>query len=264
MRFRRLLSEPTIHFFILAAAIVVGQRLIVGNPRTIVITQALRADLLRRYRDQLGRSPTSAEVATYLRDWKRDEALYREALREGIDRNDPTVRNVLIGRIRDRAMQQTPIPKPTEAQLQQYFEQHRDLFETPLTYEHEYVVFPKSEPDAEQKREKYERELKAGATPASLGLRSVAAIVNRERIEREFGSETADRICHLPAGQWQPLEAPGRLLLVKMIRIQGGLPESAALHERLALGWKAEMEQKAMERVTRTIADRYRFEEPSE
>src|SRR3712207_1494009 len=105
-RLSRLLREPTLHFFAIAVLVLVGQRLVIGNPRTVVITPALKADLLRRYHDQLNRAPTRAEADEFMADWKIDEALYREALREGIDRQDPTVRNVLITRMRDRPMLQ--------------------------------------------------------------------------------------------------------------------------------------------------------------
>ena len=259
----RLLKEPTVHFFIIAAAILFTHRLAVGDPRVIVITPALKGDLLRRYQDQLSRPPTSGEADSFMRAWKEEEALYREALREGLDRDDPTVRNVLISKMRDRVALQARMPEPTEAELQHYFEQHRDQFETPLIYEHEYVVFPKTEAGAEQERAKYERSLKAGATTASLGLHSTAAKVNRERIEQQFGREAADKICHLPIGQWQEIETNDRLLLVKMIEVQGGLPEPNELHARLLAGWQGVMGQKSMAQATHGIANRYRFEEPA-
>src|SRR5687768_4564491 len=190
----RLFREPTLHFFVIAAAVLFGQRLVAGDPRAIEVTPALRADLLRRYRDQLSRPVTSAEAEAFMAAWKADEALYREALREGMDRDDATVRNVLIAKMRERMLLQTRIREPSEAELRQYLERHRDEFDAPVIYEHEYVVFSKQKPEAEQEREKYQRLLMAGATPASLGLRSTAAKVNRQRIEQEFGSEVAEEI----------------------------------------------------------------------
>jgi hypothetical protein len=259
----RLLREPTLHFFLIAAIVLVGQRLIAGDSRTIEITPAQKADLLRRYGDQLNRRPTSAEAEAFLAAWKDDEALYREALREGIDRDDATVRTVLISKMRERAMLKQRIPEPTEADLRKYLEQHRADFEAPLLYEHEVVAFPKGEPEAREKRAKYAEQLARGATPTSLGLPSTAANVNRERIERELGAEVADKVVHLPPAEWHELETGDRLLLVKLIRIQGGLPPPEELHARLVAGWKGAMQQKAMAEATRAIAERYRFEETS-
>jgi hypothetical protein len=259
----RLLREPTLHFFALAAVVLLGHRLVVGDPRTIEVTPALKADLLRRYQDQLNRPPTSTEAAAFMAAWKADEALYREALREGIDRDDATVRAVLIGKMRERALLHERVPEPTEAALKQYLEQHRHDFEAPLIYEHEFVAFPKTDPHGREDLAKHRPKLAAGATPASLGLRSTVANVNRERIEQAFGAEIAETITRLPPSQWHELETADRLLLVKLIRIQGGLPEPQILRERLIAGWKGAMQQRAVAKVTRAIADRYRFEEES-
>ncbi len=262
-KLERLLREPTIHFFVLAAALLGAQRIVQGDQRTIVMTPALEADLRRRYQDQIGRPPTTAEADAFLSSWKTDEALYREALHEGIDRQDPTVRNVLIGKMRERALLQTRIPEPTEAELQQYLDKHRDQFETPLIYEHEFVTFPTSDPGAATQRAKYEPQLHAGATPASLGLRSTVANVTRERIEQEFGPQVAAQITHLPRGEWHELETSDRLLLVKLIDVNGGLAPPELLHAQLAAAVKSEKEQAAVAQAVRAIAARYRFEEKS-
>ncbi len=261
--FLRLLREPTLHFFAIAAAALLVQRLIVGDPHTIELTPALKADLLRRYHDQMGRAATPVEAAGVLANWKAEEALYREALRDRLDRDDPTVRNLLIGKMRERLLLQTPLGEPSQADLQQFLEQHRADYELPVLYEHEYVVFPKQQPGAEQLRAKYERQLAAGATPASLGLRSTVANLNRERIEQEFGPAVADQVRSLPLGQWRELETNDRLLLVKMNAIQGGLAAPALLREQLLAGFQASMAQKAVEQATQVVMRRYRFEEKS-
>lgn len=261
-RISSLLHEPTLHFFVLASVLLVGQKLIVGDPRTIEITPAIKADILRRYQDQLNRPLTSAEAAAFVETWKTNEALYREALRQGLDRDDATVRSVLISKMRARIGLQVRTPEPTEAELQQYLEQHRDEFETPLMYEHEYVVFPKG-PGAQEKRAEYELQLQKGATPASLGLRSTAANVNHQRIEKEFGPDVAEKIIHLAPAQWHELETPDRLLLVKLIRIRGGLPKPETLHARLVAACKGAMQQKAEAKATQALTERYRFEDAS-
>lgn len=263
-RVTRLLREPTLHFFLIAAALLIVHRLIVGDPRTIVITPALKADLVRRYQDQIGRAPTRAEAEAFIDVWKRDEALYREALREGIDRDDPTVRSVLISKMRERALLKTRIPEPTQAELDQYLARHRDQFEVPLIYEHEYVSFPKAEPNADALLAKYESQLRAGATPDSLGLRSTAANVSRDRIEQEFGRDVADKIVALPPGEWQPLETSDRLLLVRLIAVRGGLPPPDVLRAQLLAALKAEKEARAIGQAVTAIAQSYRFEEKSQ
>jgi PPIC-type PPIASE domain len=259
----RLLREPTLHFFVIAALVLLGQRLAQGDSHTIELTPALKADILRRFQDQLSRPPTPAEVEAFLSSWKAEEALYREALREGIDRDDVAVRNVLVGKMRERLLLETRLPEPTEADLKEYLERHRDQFEAPLIYEHEWVAFPKQSPMGERERAKAKQQLSAGATPAALGLRSTAANVDRARIEQELGPGAAEQIARLPPGQWQELETRDRWLLVKLIRVHGGLPSAEQLHARLVAGWKGEVAQKALAEATRRVAERYRVEETS-
>lgn len=259
----RLWREPTLHFFALAAVILAGQRLLAGDPRTIELTPVLKADLLRRYEDQLSRPPTKQEADAFMADWKAEEALYREALREGIDRDDPTVRAVLVSKMRERVMLQMRTPEPTEADLQQYLAAHREQFESPLIYEYESVAFAKSERDAPAQRERAERGLTTGASAASLGLGSAAGNVDRARLDQEFGAEVAEKLVHLPPLEWQRLETADRLLLVKLVRVQGGAPPREELHARLLAAWKGEQAQKAMAEATRRIAERYRYEETS-
>jgi hypothetical protein len=257
----RLLRDPTIHFFILGALIFLVHRLVAGDPQTIVITPAVRADLVRRFQDLWSRQPSNAELDTALQGWKSDEALYRTALREGLDREEPMVRTLLIGKLCDRAARQVQVPEPSDSELEQWVAQHRDLYEVPHIYEHEYAIFPKSAPDAAKQPGKYERALNAGATPATLGLRTVAAKVRRERIEQEFGPELAKRICDLPVGGWHSLEGEDRLLLVRMIQIEGGLPNVAVVRDRLVMDWKAAIRRKAVEQATQVNVARYRFKE---
>lgn len=261
--FLRLLREPTLHFFVVAAAALLVQRAITGDVRTIELTPALKADLVRRYQDQMGRAPAPAEVDALIANWKSEEVLYREALREKLDRDDPTVRNLLVGKMRERLLLQTPPREPTDTELQQFLQQHRSDYELPALYEHEYVVFPKQETGAEQQRAKYERELVAGATTASLGLRSTVANVDRARIEQEFGTAVAAQIPSLPLGQWRELETSDRLLLVKLNAITGGLAPAAVLHEQLKAGWSAAQAQKIVDQATQGVMQRYHFEDTS-
>lgn len=260
----RLLRDPTIHFFILGALIFLVHRSIAGDPRTIVIVPAVRADLARRFQDQWGRQPSQTELDAALQNWKSDEALYRTALGEGLDRDEPMVRTLLIGKLCDRAALQVQIPEPSESELAQWVAQHRDLYESPHVYEHEYVVFPKTAPGALHQREQYERALKAGVAPVTLGLRTVAAKVRREQIEQEFGPELAERICGLPIGDWQSLEDANRLLLVRMIQVEGGMPNLEVIHDRLVMDWKSALRHKAVERATQANIARYRFKEVSQ
>ncbi|HEY5958936.1 MAG TPA: peptidylprolyl isomerase [Polyangiaceae bacterium] len=256
------LREPTVHFLVIGAFLFLIHRLIAGDPRTIEVTPALRNDLTQRFRDQTGRWPNPAELETALHNWKSDEALYREALRERLERNDEIMRSALAERIRARAASEAPQREPTESDLEQWLAQHRELYEAPRLYEYEYVTFKRS-PDktAEELRKQYERAIKAGRDRASLGRPVFAAKLPRELIREQLGPELTERICSLAVGEWTPLENQESLFLARLNATEGGLPSPDVLHARMQGDWKAFMQQQAVEHAVQTIVDRYRFVE---
>jgi hypothetical protein len=257
----RVLSEPTLHFFLLGALLFLVHRLIAGDPRTIVISPVLRDDLARRFRDQSGHWPSPVELDASFRSWKADEALYREALRDRLDREDASVRTILAAKVRSRAAFEFQKRDPSEAELAEWLAQHRSLYETPLRYACDYVAFAKNSPAAEAQRTRYELALKAGASPATLGRPVFGPNLTRDQLREKFGPTLQERICSLPIGHWQRLESQEDLLLLRVNGIEGGLPSREVLHARLVSDWQSAMQQQAVERAVEAIVARYRFEE---
>lgn len=62
----------------------------------IIITDAQVAHLQARWIKQWNRTPNQLELQASVDAYVRDEILYREALRQGLDRQDPRVRLALI------------------------------------------------------------------------------------------------------------------------------------------------------------------------
>lgn len=258
---RRLLTEPTIHFAALGVLLFVAHRLVTGDPRSIAMSPVLRDDLSRHFRDQSGRWPSPAELEDELRRWKTDEALYREALHERLDREDAVVRTVLADKIRARAAAEHGNREPSDAELDQWLADHRSQYETPVRYDCEYVSFPRSDASAEQARTRYQHALAAGAKPATLGRTVYGFSLTREDLQEKLGSELTERICKLPLTRWDRLETPTDLLLWRVNRLDGGLPSRQELRPRLVYDWQSEMRRQAVESAVRDIVARYRFKE---
>lgn len=256
-----LLREPTVHFFIVGALIFVTHHALGDDARRVEVGPGLRADLTRQFQDRMGKAPNSTELQAILQNWKFEEVLYREALREGLDREDASIRALLVDKLRARLADSVQVREPSDAELEAWLNQHRDLYETPMLYAYEYVVFRKEEPHAEQHRTRAAAALKSGSTPSALGLRSVSAKIHRQRIEQDFGPELCAKICSLPLGEWQSLDGPDILLLVRMSEVEGGLPSREVLQERLVADWKLAERQQAAEHKAQALLGRYRFEE---
>ena len=260
-RAARFFAEPIVHFFILGVVLFVAHRLVVGDPRVIVVTPGIRAEVARRFRDSQARPPSPAELEEALGAWKRDEALYREALRDRLDRNDATIRTVLADRVRARASVGIPQREPTAAELEGWMATHRSLYETPRRYDYGTVAFPKAEKTAAGEREKYERALKGGADPRMLGRPIVGGTLTAEELVARVGPALAARIASLPVGRGERFENEKELLLVWVNAVEGGLPSPDELHKRLRADWLYAEHQKATDQAVQAIIDRYRVEE---
>jgi hypothetical protein len=260
-RWHRLLREPLIHFFAAGALLFAAHRLIAGDPRTIAVTPGLRAELARRFRDHARRIPTSAELEAALRDWKRDEALYREALREGLDRDDATVRTALVDKVRARTAQTIPAATPTDADLQGWMAAHRELYASPLRYAIEWVAFPRSQPTAAPQRDRYRRALEGGADPRGLGRPIFGARLTTDELRERFGPGLAQDVSTSPRGAWRPGESGEDLLLVRVEGVEGGLPPLDEVRVRVTADHALAAREQAVERALQVIVDRYSFVE---
>jgi hypothetical protein len=261
----RLFGEPIVQFFVVGALLFVAHRLVVGDPRVIVVTPGVTAEVARRFRDTHDRPPSAAELEEALGAWKREEALYREALRERLDRNDATIRTVLADRVRARAAIGAPPREPTAAELEAWFAAHRSLYETPRRYDYGTVAFPKTNETTDKAaaaaRDKYELALKAGADPRTLGRPIIGGNLTADELRERVGPALAARITSLPVGQGQRFENDKELMLVWVNAVDGGLPGSDELHRRLVADWLYAEHTRATDQAVQAIVDRYRFED---
>jgi hypothetical protein len=260
-RAARFLGEPIVYFFVVGALLFIAHRLVVGDSQVIVVTAGVRADVARRFRDTHQRPPSAAELDEALGAWKREEALYREALRERLDRNDATIRTVLADRVRARAAVGAPPREPTAAELDRWFATHRSLYETPRRYDYGTVAFPRADKTAAAARQKYQLALKAGADPRTLGRPIIGGTLTLDELKDRVGPALAAVIAGLPVGQGQQFENEKELLLVWVNAVDGGLPTGDELHKRLVADWLYAEHTRQTEQAVQAIVDRYRFED---
>jgi hypothetical protein len=255
----RWLKEPTLHFFVMGALLFACHRAFGGDQRVIVVTAGIRANVARRFTDSQGRRPTSAELARAIEDWKRDEALYREALREGLDRDDATIRTVLADKVRARAALEVPKREPSPEELERWLEANRRLYETPLRYDYQLVAFAKT-PAAQRELEAYERELSTGKAASQLGQPLTGGALTLEELAERYGAQFAEGVRGSTPGQWRRFERADEWLLVRVLRTLGGLPPPEELRPRLVADWSRAAEERAVEQAVTRIVERYVFE----
>jgi hypothetical protein len=256
----RLVREPLVQFLVIGAALFAVRHWVVGEPRTIVVGPTVKAELVRRFEDQNGRKPDASELERALRSWERDEALYREALREPFDRGDLALRTLLIGKIHERVGLEVPKHDPTDAELRAWLAAHRDRYETPLRYDFEFIAFSKADAGSAKELEQYERAIADGKNPALLGRPVVGGDLTLRDMKDRVEPELSAKIPELTLGQWQRVEGQQMLWLTRLKHVEGGLPSFDELRPSLSADFSSERRRAEVERIEDGIVGRYRFE----
>lgn len=258
---RRALQQPALHFFVLGALLFAAHRWVTGSPNAIAVPPGVKADLARRFQDEQGRPPTAAEAAAALRTWKLEEALFREALRQGLERDDRGVRSLLIENLRARALSEAPKRQPSEAELTRWLDTHRSLYETPQRYLLEWLAVEKAKAGARAELGELEAKLKAGTEPTRLNRPVFGANLDSSATRERLGEAVASELATLPPGQWRVAEAATELLVFRVKSVSGGLPEPAELRARLLVDCGAALQAEAATAALEKLAAQYRFEE---
>src|SRR5262245_53554723 len=132
---KRWLKEPLFHFLLIGCA-VFGLNAVFasrqdggrGGERDIVVSRGRIQSMEEIFRRQWGRPPSADEVQGLVNDYVREEALMREAVALGLDRDDAVVRRRLAQKMEFLSEDAASAIQPTDADLQAYMAAHPQDF----------------------------------------------------------------------------------------------------------------------------------------
>ncbi len=138
------------HFVILGGLIFIAARFLGGETQShaddeartsIAVTAHLRESLVEDRFRRTGERPAGRALTDLVDQHVRDEALYREALRLGLDRGDTIVRRRVIQKMEFLIQSATEVAAPDDAALEGYLEAHREDFTFParVAFTHIYL-----------------------------------------------------------------------------------------------------------------------------
>src|SRR3954471_18076097 len=131
MRIRQLLREPMLHFLLIGVALFGAYRWVSprdSGGRRIVITQGVVDDLVTQHVAAKGREPSPAELNHLIESYVRDEILYREGMKLGLERDDIVVKRRVRQKIEMIAEEDASTPAPTDADLFAYMTANQARF----------------------------------------------------------------------------------------------------------------------------------------
>lgn len=257
---RQLLRDPLAHFLV-AGAIIWGVVAWRGEPvdpaeRTIVVSRERQAGIALGFERMMGRAPTDAELDTAIGRWVREEVLYREALRLGLDQDDSVVRRRLATKMDELAGAEAEAVPASEAVLKRWRTTHAaDYAEGgALTFEQAY--FP-TEEAARAALASGDRQGRPISLPRRLEARPPAEVT------AQFGRQFSAGLAQLaPGAQWQgPVPSGFGWHLVRLdAREAGRVPPLPAIRERVESDWRSATVAERRQRAYGLLRDVYRVE----
>jgi hypothetical protein len=232
-----------------------------ANPDAIVITPAAAEETFKLRAETIGRPLTEAERSVALAELVEEELLVREALRQGVDRQDVVIRSRLADKMRFLLAGEPPAPTPE--QLRAYLRANRQRFLTRPQVSFEQVFFARPAARALPDLAALRAELRRGADFTKLGdratLGSTVSAINEEQLAAPFGAEFARQVFALRSGDWSgPLESKRGLHFVRVISRQAPtLPAFEELEPALKRQWAADQREGNLKRGIAGIRRHY-------
>lgn len=255
-----LLRDPLVHFLFAGAAIW-GLLTLAGDPvdpasRTIELSRERQAGIALGFERMMGRPPTDAEMDAAIARWVREEVLYREALRLGIEEGDAVVRRRLATKMDELAGAEAEMGQPSDAVLEQWLDRHAGDYRQGGLVSFEQLYF-KTEAAAQAALAAKDPRGEAISLPGRMdraSLDGVAAV---------FGQGFAESLPpSSDAAEWQgPIASGYGWHLVRLLgREEGKLPKLAEIRGQVEADWRSATIAERRERAYQLLRDAYEVE----
>ncbi len=268
---RSWVREPLLYFVLAGALIFLVDRARHKDEAVIRVTPAVRDELGQTLATRLGHAPDPAEIAAEIERWKEEEALYREGVKMGLADDDPVVRSRVAAKLMEVARERDVFAPPTDAELRDFFEQHKARFTAAASFDFDQVFIARARAasdasapkDARERAEEVLAQLRAGAAPEGLGdWFPRGTHFTREslaQIAQILGDDAARQIAGYDVGPWYLVQGPRGFHAVRVTRADRGEPDFDTLRGSIAMAFDAERRSRAAEAYAKTVASHFRF-----
>jgi PPIC-type PPIASE domain len=256
MRMRKLLGEPMLHFLLIGIALFGAYRWMSpgdSGGRRIVITQGVVDDLVAQHVAARGREPSTTELNHLIESYVRDEILYREGVRLGLERDDIVVKRRVRQKIEMIAEEDASTRAPTDADLSAYLTANQARFVQPaiLTFEQVFLGLPTSGSGVVHAVAVTREGLRSGTDPEKLGKPTLLpyrmTLTPADLVARDFGASFAAALEKVPVGEWVgPIDSSFGAHYVRVSnRTPAVAPQLTAVRDQVVREWENARRQRA-------------------
>ncbi len=261
---KALLREPLIHFLLAGLAIFIFSAWR-GEPvdpasRTITIGEKDVSRLTAVFAQTWQRAPRPDEIDAMIREDIKDEVYAREAIRLGLDQEDPIIRRRLRAKMEFLATSAVDAAQPEEAVLAAWLAQHREQYTVGTAFSFDHIYLGQ---DGAGSAQAIREAIARGADWAQAGRPlSIAASfekTSREQIANDFGPEFADAVRKTKPGNWRgPIASGFGWHLVRVRTVTLGEPARFAdVRQEVENDWRAATRAAREAKAYQTLLDSY-------
>lgn len=255
--------EPLVHFVALGAIVYVALTW-GGTPpdpasRVISVGASEKESIAESWALTMGRAPTDAELDQAIDAYVREEVLYREALRLGLDDGDAVVRRRLVAKMDLSASLAAETADPSDAVLRAYWKENSAKYaeegsgQIAVSFDQ---LFFANEAAAHAA-------LNSGAnTGESTSLPASIKAASLRDLETRFGLQFAASLRELALdADWQgPVQSGFGWHLVRLRERKSEPPEFESLRTVLANDWRNDQIKARKNRAYEVLREAYRID----
>ena len=257
---KQALREPLVHFLGAGSALF----LLMGQfgaddslDRSITIDETQVARLASVWAQTWNAPPSPQELDNLIRDYIKEEIYFREAIRLGLDADDPVIRRRLRAKMEFLATAQTQNMEPTDTALQSFYAANKIRYAEKPAFSFDQQFLGEDEDSAKASV----MALNAGKPVQAQPLSVSASMDNAssESISREFGDTFAGSLRNLPQGRWSgPVQSGFGWHAVRVRKvIASGTPPLSDIRQRVSNDWRAETQAKREAAAYQALLDGY-------
>ena len=263
----RILREPLLHFVVLGFLVFLLDAWLSRDTRDqIVVTRNEIDRIAALWERQWRRPPTDVELDNLLEDHVREEILYREALRMGLDDNDTVVRRRLAQKIAFLSEDSAVPEAPSEAELADWLASDPARYERPARFTFRQIPFTRNDRAEQARRASAALEAVEASSADAWGSFGDPSMLPRRvenwtarEVASEFGPAFVGVIDTDRRDAWQgPLESAFGSHLVLLTAFEPARPATVAEARRaLQRDWLEDQRRRANERFYERLRARY-------
>ncbi len=256
------LREPLVHF--LATGMLLFLVAGPGNDavdKTITVSEDQVTQLATQWEQSWKRPPTPREIDGLIQDYVKDEVYYREALRLGLDDNDPIVRRRMRSKLEflSSAEADAPSSVPSDAELEDWLKKNSTRYVVDPVYDIHQIFLGQNTARSDAVLAK----LRGGADPASLSegisLPGTLTATSKSEIARQFGDDFAAALAAIKPGAWSgPIPSGFGFHLVRVDKVTAAKrPALSDVRQSVENDWRNANRQQREADSFRTMLVRY-------